>query len=348
MKRTFLALAAAMVFAAGTANATVLTFEGLGVANQSIIPATYGDNVDPRCTSGGCCNAVGCYDVGNGFTPNVTVEYRAVRPTTGAVAVTALSYWNTDYGDLQDVAYAGVRDLLGEIALVPAPGFDVILNGFDLGGWPDSDVPNQVVRVIGGDGTVLLDFSPVNVRGVGDHTRIAPGQPLVSSGTLRIQFGPSWAVGIDNVDFDQAREGTYDGCRLDAACQENLDATASMLLACEDDLATCGEQVVALNVQLASVRAELTAATKDTDRDGKRDLDDRCANTAVGAAIDTAGCSQAQLCATVWPGTKTNATICPKLDWKNDEPVMGSGQQDCKVDTAGTRTLDDDRCVPVS
>jgi hypothetical protein len=343
-----LAFASVVLLAPARAHATVLTFDGLGLANQGIIPAAYGDNVNPLCTSSGCCNAVGCYGMGNGFTPNVTVEYRAVRPLTGAVALNSLSFWTTDYGDLKNVAYAGVRDHLAEIALVPAPGFEVILNGFDLGGWPKSDVADQVVRVIGADGTVLLDFSPVKVRGVNDHTRIAPGRPLVSGGTLRIQFGPSWLVGIDNVNFDQAPAGTYEGCHLDAACQENLDVTASALLACEDDLATCQEEVAVLNAQLASVRAELAAATKDSDRDGKRDLDDSCPNTALAAAIDSAGCSQAQFCATVWPGTKSNATMCTKLDWKNDEPLMGSGQQDCKVDTLGTRTTSDDRCVPTS
>ena len=66
--------ALAVCLFAERATATILTFEGLGVANSDAVPSAYGDNVEPLCDEVGCCDSTGCYEEGNGFTPNLSVN----------------------------------------------------------------------------------------------------------------------------------------------------------------------------------------------------------------------------------------------------------------------------------
>jgi hypothetical protein len=342
------AAAAALVLAAAPAGATVLTFDGLQLANEGAVPATYGDAVNPHCNANGCCDAVGCYGGGNGFTPNVSVEYRTLNLATNATVLGYLKFWNADYGDLQNVAYAGTNDRLGEIALVPAPGYDVILNGFDLGGWPNDTITGQTVRMVDGNGNVIVDFSPADARGEMTHSGFAPAIPLRSSGTLRIQFGPNWRVGIDNVNFDQAVSIAGGGCDMDLECQQQLNATAVALAACAEDLVACDTDVATLAAANASLTASLAAERTDADWDGRRDRDDRCANTPLNMAVDRDGCSLRQFCTGFIAGNKEGTLACPKLDWKNDEPLMGRGTEDCKVDFGPTRSDADNTCLPIT
>jgi hypothetical protein len=221
------AAVAAAILAATTllplpAAATVLTFEGLGLPapvapDYDPVPADYGDAAEPTCDAGGCCDAAGCYGEGAGFTPNVTIEYRTVDPTTGTQLQPHLFYYDTNYGDLADVAFPAQNNALGEIALVPEPGYRVILHGFDLGGWDREDHANQTVRVLDANGNVLGSFGPMTVEGDTTHTQVAPPTPIVSATAVRIQFGPSWSVGIDNVSFEQEIDNAFLQCQADLA-----------------------------------------------------------------------------------------------------------------------------------
>jgi hypothetical protein len=264
------ALALALVMAAEPAGATILTFEALDVHDGDPVPAAYGDNVNPLCDGDECCDTIGCYAPGNGFTPNVAVEYRTIHPSSGTRIYEKVKYWEDDYGDLEDVAIAADNNMITEISLVPEPGFRVVLNQFDLAGWRKQDVEGQLVRIVDADRRVLIDFSPVHVEGgstvnpddssdsanwwdlfrwYGTHTTITMPMPIVSSATIRIQFGTSWRVGIDNIDFDQqAMETPEDECNgvVDLACQASLNQAASDLLACEADISSYREEVLLL------------------------------------------------------------------------------------------------------
>lgn len=185
------------------AEASELTFDVNGAGNSSDIPTTYGDNISSTS------DAVGSYGMGNGFTPNITVDYRTVDPTTNATHANNLDFWSNAYGDLVNVAYPVSTNHLGELSLIPEAGWSVRLNRFDLGGWPGTDQPNQTVRILDEFYNILLDYSPFNVEGDSGHSTFTPN--LTHNGILRIQYGPSWNTGLDNVNFDQVRPNQVGG-----------------------------------------------------------------------------------------------------------------------------------------
>lgn len=181
----------------GVAGATVLTFDDLGIPDFTAISDLYGDRVT------GLSDAVGSYEMGNGFTPNVTVEYRTLDPNDGATLSNSLNLWTSGYGDLVRVGFGTERLSMGEISLIADPGFSVTLNSFDLAGGTthDYDFEHQPLRIVDGSYNILVDYTPYNVLSGSDHSTITPG--ITQSGIIRIQFGDNWNIGIDNINFDQ-------------------------------------------------------------------------------------------------------------------------------------------------
>lgn len=170
------------------AQATILTFDEVRLSNYDIIPQTYGDNT--------------------GTTPNITVEYGIIDSAGNPNPTKYIKYWDTGYGDLNHVAWAQCGYCLGQITLIPEPGYSVTLNSFDLGGWGDR--PNQTIRIVYDDQT--LDYSPFLVEGSltdGDgkgHSSF-DNLGITSDGAIRIQFGnlsggSGW-IAVDNISFDQ-------------------------------------------------------------------------------------------------------------------------------------------------
>lgn len=193
-------LTGAGVLLAASAQATVLTFDlNPDPLDYSDIPGSYGDNVSAAS------DAVGSYLMGNGYTPNVTTEYRTWQISTNTVAYNNLDFWHTSYGDLFKVAFPVTSgDAFAEITLVPEPGWAIRLNSFDLAGYPGVDHPNSQVRILDGtSNTILLDYSPVTILGAGGtHSTFTPN--LTFAGPVSIRFGYNdWNVGIDNINFDQ-------------------------------------------------------------------------------------------------------------------------------------------------
>ena len=193
-------LLGAGVLLATSAQATILTFDlDPSVPNYGDIPGSYGDNVNAAS------DAVGSYLVGNGYTPNVTTDYRTWQISTDTVTDNNLDFWATGYGDLTNVAFSVVSgDHFAEITLVPEPGWAIRLNSFDVGGYYITDHPSSQVRILDGtSNTILVDYSPVTILGTGGtHSTFTPG--LTHEGPLSIRFGYNdWNVGIDNINFDQ-------------------------------------------------------------------------------------------------------------------------------------------------
>jgi hypothetical protein len=178
-----LVVAAILVGIGGYAEATtILTFDILNLGDGLPIPETYGSNMET--------------------TPNITVEYRSYdklgNPANG------MYFWGSQYGDLTNVAYAGTSEVewLGQISLVAASGF-VHLNSFDLAGYCATQI-NQPLRILDGDNKVLIDLTPVDVLAVlGEIKTHSTFYPDLTAATLHIQFGNTWNVGIDNINFDQ-------------------------------------------------------------------------------------------------------------------------------------------------
>jgi len=180
----------AAVFSLGTAmlstpaRADVLTFPanvctGLAVCfDGSFIDASYGD-------------VAGVVDV----------SYHNLQ---GGTQLTQLRYWNTDYNDLQGVAWTdgGDSDSRAEIFIQPLNGEAVTLHGFDLGAWFDSQLPSRFT-ILDGALNVLFESGPLTIGIQPDnlHNHFSFVN-LSSSDGIRIQWGPSaFNVGIDNVEF---------------------------------------------------------------------------------------------------------------------------------------------------
>jgi hypothetical protein len=187
---------------------TILTFDGLtlpdgnALINGSLIPETYGDNM--------------------GTTPNITVDYRSFdtsgnqngSPFDTSGSQDGMGFWGPNYGDLTNVAYPWFSKSFGQISLVAASGF-VHLLSFDLAGYCATQI-NQPLRILDEGNIVLWELTPVEVLGVlrESHSTFSPD---LTAATLHIQFGDTWNVGIDNINFEQV-------------CQVNSVPDASILL----------------------------------------------------------------------------------------------------------------------
>jgi hypothetical protein len=168
------------------AQATVLTFDGDicdsfgGVCfNGAFIDQSYGDIA-------GKLDVVYIHREGSG--PAIPDQ-------------SALNWWDTQYSDLTNVAWGGQSDTSGvaEIRLIPAPGFLVTLNSFDLGAWPNTSRESQTTLYDVSYNT-LITFGPFTVDGQG-HTSFAFSGAGAHNGLI-LQWGPSaFNVGIDNIDF---------------------------------------------------------------------------------------------------------------------------------------------------
>lgn len=197
--RRFIRVLAAMTALTplASANASILTFDDLGLTNYSPISQDYGDSISSLN------DGVGSYLEGNGFTPNVNVSYRTVN-ADGTVYEDHLEFWAAGYGDLTNIAFASNEGRYAEITLTADAGWLVTLNSFDLAGY-SVPRPDQSLLVYSTDLTSpLVDYSPVTGVNPG-HTTYTPS---VTAQSLTIRFGTSWNVGIDNINFDQVLAGT--------------------------------------------------------------------------------------------------------------------------------------------
>ncbi len=156
----------AIVACGRTADATILTFDIFDVEYSSSedfpegfsINQEYGDRVTgPMATATNGTTDFFYGEAGEGYTPNVTAHYGPTSIFTGDP-----SLWRYDYGDLTRVLYQGSTaqpigtnyDYL-DIRLTADPGYEVVLYGFDLGGWFQADYTINEVAVF--DGGASLD-----------------------------------------------------------------------------------------------------------------------------------------------------------------------------------------------
>jgi len=144
----------------------------------------------------------------------------------------------------------------------------------------------------------------------------------------------------DNCPNDaNADQADADGDTLGDVCDPFPNDPDNELVQCLMDLEevtadhdACHEELEGTQMDLADAMTALETANADTDGDGHRDQDDRCADTATGAAVDEAGCSQAQFCGAIDASTKPGKKACLRADWGNDEPIMKKRERDCSYE----------------
>ena len=149
----------------------------------------------------------GTYDSRLATTPNISVAYHTQGNPTYP---DNLLFWHSDYGDLQNVAFAANQGYVAEVDLIPDPGYSVTLSSFDMAGWPHTDLTNSVFALEDATGTPYPGYNyasggPVTIIGATTHSHFTPG--LTTTGEIRIVWGTDWNVGIDNISFSQAASG---------------------------------------------------------------------------------------------------------------------------------------------
>lgn len=191
-------LALAACLAPLPAPATLLLFENSSGFNLSaIFPQSYGDRVTNTLQNGFR------YGLANGATPNVEVSY--LNPGT----------WSTGYGNLTNLVYVRSPGPL-EITLTADPGFEVLLHGFDLGAWFQTNLILGSLRVVDLGGALLHAQDNLLVQGMpGTRTSLSFPTPLHAR-VVRIRIDSSnlgssalQNIGIDNVLFSQAAVPVY-------------------------------------------------------------------------------------------------------------------------------------------
>ena len=203
-------LAGMLAGIAGHAEATILTFDQARSATGSTViptqagaavPQDYGDRVSgtTMAVPGG---EFTYGDGGEGFTPNVVVDYFSGNN---------VSLWTIQYGDLTNVMFASQGSNVMNVRLTADPGFEVLLYEFDIAGWPESDYTINGVTVTSGS-TTLFSQSNVPVEGNATgprHTSFDFANPLSGLELLigidfaNIAFGQQDNIGIDNIRFAQ-------------------------------------------------------------------------------------------------------------------------------------------------
>lgn len=220
----------ALLSLAVPSQATILTFSITDSANYPgsenfpegfQIDQTYGDNVTSTSTTSGSVT-FNYGENGEGFTPNVQVNYGPTSIYTGGP-----SLWRYNYGDLDRVLYQGSSyffdpQQLGfnydylQIILRADPGFEAVLYGFDLAGWFEADYVVDGVSVYdneynGFDPTLNRVFHAANATVTGSgpsHSSYSFNTPirgnvitiLIASQNLG---DTSELIGIDNIRFGQ-------------------------------------------------------------------------------------------------------------------------------------------------
>jgi hypothetical protein len=161
-----------------------LDFQSLSLLDYGIIPSNYGSNLTPNLAS---------------------IAYRTFTVANNATLTNYLEFWNNGYGDLTKVAFASSNGYAAEVAINAQAGYAVRLISFDMAGWPTTDRTNTHLRLLDAAGATLLNYAaagPVAIQGDANgpqHSTFAPN--LVSAGSIRIQWGNDWNVGIDNIQF---------------------------------------------------------------------------------------------------------------------------------------------------
>lgn len=182
-----------------SSTATILLFTNTG----SPVAQSYGDNV--------ASEQGGKYAKGLKWTKHVKASYATVEVGTQIVNNTALYPWTTGYGDLVDIVYAGAASgYHGEVTLKADPGYLVKIVEFDLGGWPNTDYPNQPVQLMNGKRTaVLQNLGPLTVEGDAGHTHVTPTYGYAKK--IRLQWGNHYNVGLDNLHFIEKAGARFSG-----------------------------------------------------------------------------------------------------------------------------------------
>jgi len=189
MRFVISSLVALAALATVSAHATVLTFDG--VPNGTIgttVNTGFGDRVT---VAGAGANLAG------GATPNIVLNFVPLLSGNPNFEVYA-----SGYSGLASALGDNNFNVPGYIEFVPDAGWDVVLEGFDIGAWSSSSYPNSQVRVVDATGATLFDSGVFTFPGNTVLSYLST--PIRSASALRLYISDLGDLGLDNVRFSQA------------------------------------------------------------------------------------------------------------------------------------------------
>lgn len=204
----------------------------------------------------------------------------------------------------------------------------------------EGNAPGDTRVVIGAMGTVGTATATIEFDAV-----VLP--EVENQGEFRLEIGTydpdGWAGGLRSLNMltdDPATLPLGDPTRTPlscdlASCEEDLDECTEDLgecetarAMCEDDLEACEDARRALEERVRELEEALAEVLADPDQDGVPAIADQCADSALGADVDSVGCTQAQFCGAIDLSMPQGNNVCRHADWRNDEPV--GNPDDCR------------------
>ena len=201
--RTMTTMLAWMACMTMPAWATVLPFDTItGAANYNAMPQAYGDYVSSTS------DANGEYLEGNGWTPDIKVEYAASTTTVGGEEVGYLGWWGGATYRLGDEPNWGSWTY----TFTPNAGYGVQVNSFefnDYPGWPNSELTETLDwNLWGGSvgGVLLANAQSVMVTG-GEILPVTTGASAYNGPVVleinHVSGNMDGDIGLDSLNFDQ-------------------------------------------------------------------------------------------------------------------------------------------------
>lgn len=190
---------------ASTAVAVALTLATVTFSAEKAeaAPLTFDGNI---CEGGSACFNFAFVDQSYGdIAGQLDVQYNSNTLNTAEWGTTAgrVQWWADSYSTLTSVIFGAINAQVG-VFLAPLAGYQVTLNGFDLGMWPNATHQSQVT-IADGLNNIFLSTGFQNFPG--DAPTHFSG-PYTSSSGIYILFGPDgYNGGIDNIDFTVSQVG---------------------------------------------------------------------------------------------------------------------------------------------
>jgi len=184
LRVTLLGCLALATAAISPCQAAILNFDDLSFSDYDPVPSGYGSGLDP----------------------NISISYRSIDvgsdladPSDDTTAGSFL-LWNTGYGDLSKVGFASQQGRAAELTFTPDSGFDVYLQDFDMATWGSNELNMKYLRIWNSDYSSLLYEQTDELVGAGaTHSTMTIDQAF--SGSIHLQWGTDWNIGIDNIKF---------------------------------------------------------------------------------------------------------------------------------------------------
>jgi len=183
-------------------------FAGIAVATPALAAQTVLNFTGAAACELGACVTGGAIAQSYGDGVGVDVSY-ATFVFTGVPAALDVRYWETGYGDLTGVIWAGTNqtDYFGRVTLTALPGYEISLRSFDLATFSNQSASSPIlIESLGG---AAIQAAAIDTL-FPTHNHVAVDSAYFTDGIV-LNWGPdAFNVGLDNITFDVRAIGGTD------------------------------------------------------------------------------------------------------------------------------------------